>query len=781
MKKTTLCWGTALPVAAVVSAVTAQAQFNPLPITPESFGYDIVVEKEAMHPFLQASTASLDGGTANSGFTFYEAGYNPDAFETGIPNAGTTATSVDLPDHSFVFATDYTANNALLIDTNITTGRLTLAAPAAYSSLSFLGASGNGNAPLNYTIHFADGSNETGSFTVLDWFNGGTAAFVLNGRAGAQSGAYGNVNSGFPKLFAFDVPVTSASKPIQSVELSYGPTGPANAHAAIFAVSGSTGAEFAPIPVTGFNQDMIVEATATHPGRVLTAEGLDATTASMDAAAGNTGFTWYEQGYATNNPATGLPVAGTTLTNQAASDHVYRMAASYAANNAVIIDSANVSANLSLASPATASALSFLASSGNGSVTVDYTAYHEDGSTSTGSFVVPDWFGGNPYAFTTRGRVSVDSGGLDNVNAENPRLYGIDVTLQNSSSPVTSIDLSYQTGAGHAAILAVSGTAGAVRPIFEAQPASIVAFAGSPVELTATVTGDAPITFQYQKNVNGTYVNVANGNGISGANTATLNFSNPTLADLGGYILIAANSAGRSTSLVANVTILSSLADITSPEDTIEGFGGTWPDGEAPANAFNNNTTKYLNFGPEGDPFAGPVGVTVTPAIGSTVVSGIRFYTANDANERDPMDFLLEGSTDGETYTRIAGGALNLPTARNNAGLELNALGQAIQEVNFANTAGYTSYRITFNTVRGATANSMQIGEVELLGVEGAGTVQTRLTITKTGASEVTISWNGGGTLEAAPTVLGSWSEVGAANPVTLPITGAARFFRVRQ
>jgi hypothetical protein len=35
----------------------------------------------------------------------------------------------------------------------------------------------------------------------------------------------------------------------------------------------------------------------------------------------------------------------------------------------------------------------------------------------------------------------------------------------------------------------------------------------------------------------------------------------------------------------------------------------------------------------------------------------------------------------------------------------------------FTNTAAYTSYRLTFPTVKNSAANSMQIAEVELLGV----------------------------------------------------------------
>jgi hypothetical protein len=236
------------------------------------------------------------------------------------------------------------------------------------------------------------------------------------------------------------------------------------------------------------------------------------------------------------------------------------------------------------------------------------------------------------------------------------------------------------------------------------------------------------------------------------------------------------------------VNILSNSPDVTAPEDVVAAFGGTSPAAEQVENAFNNTTGKYLNFGSSTNGgFVGPVGLTVTLGTGSNVVSGIRFYTANDAPERDPVDFVLEGANDpeGTNFVQIASGPLNLPTARNASGLDLDPLTQANQEVNFSNSTAYSTYRITFDNVRNnATANSMQIGEIELLaGTGGSSTNGTRLTIAKnTNDNSVTIAWNGPGTLQSAPAVTGPWTDVGATNPTTVPITTTeqARFFRVR-
>ena len=134
---------------ALTAATQTQAQFVPIPLTTESYTFDMVVESEAPQPFTPATTASMDGGTNNSGNTYYEFGYNIDAPDTGIPAAGTTFFSEELPDHSFQMAASYTNNNALLIDRTLTNATITLNSPAAYTGISFLTAAANGAVVLN--------------------------------------------------------------------------------------------------------------------------------------------------------------------------------------------------------------------------------------------------------------------------------------------------------------------------------------------------------------------------------------------------------------------------------------------------------------------------------------------------------------------------------------------------------------------------------------------------------------------------------------------------------
>src|SRR6266850_8486155 len=216
-------------------------------------------------------------------------------------------------------------------------------------------------------------------------------------------------------------------------------------------------ADYAPIALTSgsYNQDVVVENTAPAP---VVAGGY--TTASMDNGVANSMYSWYEQGYNTTNPTTGLPLAGAIFTHQNAADHQYRMAPGYASNNAVLLDSVATSATLTLTTPLAFTRLSFLESGGHNGVSFNYTVHHQNGTTESGSGSIPDWFSGASPAYTANGRVDVGTFAFDNVNNSNPKLFSLDVTLLNSSNPVTSVDFNYVSGTGHGVIMALSGSTG---------------------------------------------------------------------------------------------------------------------------------------------------------------------------------------------------------------------------------------------------------------------------------------------------------------------------------
>ena len=143
------------------------------------------------------------------------------------------------------------------------------------------------------------------------------------------------------------------------------------------------------------------------------------------------------------------------------------------------------------------------------------------------------------------------------------------------------------------------------------------------------------------------------------------------------------------------------LADVTRPGDAIVPTSNNSPGSEGAANAIDNQPTKYLNFDRLNS------GFTVTPSVGATLVVGLTLTSANDAPERDPATYVLEGSLDGVSFFPISSGAV--PPFPNRF------------HKNFiyfpGNTQAYLAYRLIFPTVVGPGGNSMQIAEVELLGV----------------------------------------------------------------
>jgi predicted alpha-1,6-mannanase (GH76 family) len=310
-------------------------------------------------------------------------------------------------------------------------------------------------------------------------------------------------------------------------------------------ISPAGAAKFVPLTISSgsFNQDIVIEKTSP-----VTPAGLR-TTASMDAGTANTGNGWYEQGFNAAAPATGLPSPGSLLTNAAASDHVYALAGNYAANNAACIDSTHT-ANLALTAPTNLAALSFLTACGHGPARVDYSINHIDGSVENGTFVSPDWFFNTPAAYTAQGRVDVNSGAFNNVNANNPRLYSKDAALTNTTSPVTNVHLAWSSGnsaGSFAAIFAITGMAPVTAPFNPAiTPLSLTQYVGTTATFLVSASGTPPLNYQWKKD----------GVVIPGATGANLVLSNLLATASGNYSAIASNSAGAVTSGAAVLTVL---------------------------------------------------------------------------------------------------------------------------------------------------------------------------------------------------------------------------------
>jgi hypothetical protein len=159
------------------------------------------------------------------------------------------------------------------------------------------------------------------------------------------------------------------------------------------------------------------------------------------------------------------------------------------------------------------------------------------------------------------------------------------------------------------------------------------------------------------------------------------------------------------------------------------GNTNNWPAAETPNLAIDGTAGKYLNFA---QTFTGFLVHPNFNGGNGSVATSMKLWTANDAVERDPSSYLILGSNDtldfGATtfdlsgFTQVATGSLALPSGRNNTGTLLDANSQT---VSFSNLNGYKNYLVVFPTIKNApgTANSMQIGEIELLAVPEPGSL----------------------------------------------------------
>ena len=81
-----------------------------------------------------------------------------------------------------------------------------------------------------------------------------------------------------------------------------------------------------------------------------------------------------------------------------------------------------------------------------------------------------------------------------------------------------------------------------------------------------------------------------------------------------------------------------------------------------------------------------------SPPLGPTVVKGLSLTSANDAPDRDPVTYLLEGSYDGDNFVEISSGDVAAFPSRFHANY-----------IFFDNAVPYATYRLIFPTVDNST------------------------------------------------------------------------------
>jgi Fibronectin type III domain/Receptor L domain len=226
---------------------------------------------------------------------------------------------------------------------------------------------------------------------------------------------------------------------------------------------------FVPVNVTGFNHDIIAEGA----GGMNRAEATTTITFDQVRLVGDN--VMYSKDFRGNNnpsspPPFGLP--DNRIINSLNLIGANYLLGPYSQNNALVLKTNGESGTLVLETPGVFSRIAFLGASAEGVSSFNLILNFSDGTNTSKSFAVPDWFSGPNFAIKGIGRVhrtQIQNQGPDqfNGNSDNPRLYDNLIILDApfTSKILTSISFQKTSDIGSTAILAINGITAINAPV----------------------------------------------------------------------------------------------------------------------------------------------------------------------------------------------------------------------------------------------------------------------------------------------------------------------------
>lgn len=361
----------------------------------------------------------------------------------------------------------------------------------------------------------------------------------------------------------------------------------------VLGLASTAGAQttYAPVPVTGYTQDVIANGTG-----AVTAS----TTSDMDNGAVGNRFCFVAANYVSPTGATpvnSLPLTG--IINSLATPGITYKLGTYSANNSLRLTTTGSTGTLTFTLPQSAATVYLLGASGNGISTFTATVNFTDGTSQvfTGR-TLSDWFGGANPVVQGVGRVNYDSNALQ--SGTDPRLYEVPLSLlaTNYGKPIQSIGITKTSALGALNLLAVSvGIVCPNPPTGGTATASALRICpNTSVTLAATgASAGASLSYQWQASTDGgtTWTDV------SGATTTTLT-ATPTATTQFRLRATCGGTAGYSTTVTVTVVPIDavSLAYSGSPFCRTSG------------------STATPTFGPAGGTFSGTAGLVINATTG---------------------------------------------------------------------------------------------------------------------------------------------------------------------
>ncbi|OQP56652.1 gliding motility-associated C-terminal domain-containing protein [Niastella populi] len=506
--------------------------------------------------------------------------------------------------------------------------------------------------------------------------------------------------------------------------------------------TGSLAQTYAPIAVSGFNQDAIAES------------GIDATTVTSTSLDLSSNIMYSTIFAAINGLGGGLPTNGTIVSGT----KTWQLQP-YTGNNVLYLSSGGsqpntmVWGNLTLATPASFSVVNLLLFSTEGNSTINIVLNFTDGTTyNYGNPTIFDWFGGTGFVYSGYGRtarLNAPPYVTDGVSTNNPRFYQVDIPLSCADKKKTlqSITISFLSGTtapSRLVALALAGVGYTPPVVTPAITQATCANANGSIGLTVT-GGTGPYTYAWNTTpvqTTATATNLAAGAyscTITEADNCTVNYSGTVTSPPVAMLTATANPAAVCAGDPVNLSVSASGGTVAAY---------TWNPGNVTGSSVSVTpaaTATYTVSGTDnnGCAVSATVPVTVNTAPSST-------FTVTPANT-------CLGITQTVTYTGNATGTATYNWFGFAGATVQSGSGQGPHTILFNSAASYNlQLQVTENgCVSTVTTNPVVISPpVTASFTVNEASVCSGSTITATytgsGPGGATATWNwGGGTVQS--------------------------------
>ena len=309
---------------------------------------------------------------------------------------------------------------------------------------------------------------------------------------------------------------------------------------------------YVPVAVTGFNVDLIANGSGGSNRAQAT------TTSIFDGANPGGCNVMYSKDFRGNNNLSTAPPFGLASNGVINSENIsgatYNLA-DYSSNNTLLLTSNGQVGTLTLQTPGVFADIAFLGASAEGHSHFTIQLNYSDGTSTSHSFEVPDWYDGDDYAIKGIGRVTriADGGSLGadafTGNTLDPNLYDNVITISSpyNSKILTSLQFTKTSTSGRTAILGICGITAIGAPLAPiATAASNITYTG----FTANWNASSSATVYYlDVSTNSSFTtNLTGYNNLSIGNVLTYPITGLTSGINYYYRVRAANASGISAS-----------------------------------------------------------------------------------------------------------------------------------------------------------------------------------------------------------------------------------------